>query len=77
MVSSVFFLRFNQKPKKVYEISWFPWWFSWNNLRISPRYISLANDPQTEFYVDSWLKNELLFSGIGYAVIEEWAKILV
>ena len=25
------------------------------------------------FRVDSWLKNELLFSGIGYAVGEEWA----
>ena len=47
--------------------------FPGTTLRISPRYIFLPNDPQTEFYVDSWLKNELLFSGIGYAVGEGWA----
>ena len=51
--------------------------------RISPRYIFLPNYPQTEFDLDSWLKNELLFSGHGqisvfdYAVVEEWAYILV
>ena len=47
--------------------------FPGTTLRISPRYIFLPNDPQTEFYADSWLKIELLFSGIAYAVGEEWA----
>ena len=31
-----FFLRFNEKPKKVYEIAWFVCWFSWNNFTYFP-----------------------------------------
>ena len=53
MVSSVFFYGLMRNRKKSMKFHGLYDDFPGTTLRISPRYIFLPNDPQTEFYVDS------------------------